>query len=80
MGSEMCIRDRIYSSAPALGQNQKDPTHTANYGVKLQEKCKSLGVDCELVYPGAPGVKHASAVAYLIECLKAPSAKSIFAK
>lgn len=70
----------IYSSAPALGQEQKDPTHTANYGVKLQEKCKSLGVGCELVYPEASGVTHASVDAYLIESLKAPSAKSILAK
>ncbi|HWE04088.1 MAG TPA: alpha/beta hydrolase [Tepidisphaeraceae bacterium] len=60
----------IYSAAPAIGQEQKDPTHTANYGVKLQEKCKSVGVPCELVYPGAPGVKHATATAYLIETLK----------
>src|SRR6185503_5558226 len=48
----------IYTSAPALGQDQRDPTHTANYGVKLQEKLRSVGVECELVYPGAPDVKH----------------------
>ncbi|MEO6787553.1 MAG: alpha/beta hydrolase [Chthoniobacteraceae bacterium] len=65
----------IYSSAPALGQEQKDPTHTANYGVKLQEHCQKIGVPCELVYPGAPDVKHANADAYLIEKLKAPSAR-----
>ena len=65
----------IYSSAPALGQEQKDPTHTANYGVKLQEHCKKIGVECELVYPGAPDVKHASIDAYLIEKLRAASAK-----
>ena len=65
----------IYSSAPALGEEQKDPTHTANYGVKLQEKCKSVGVECELVWPGAPDVKHANIDAYLIEKLKAPAAK-----
>jgi acetyl esterase/lipase len=70
----------IYASAPALGQDQKDPTHTSNYGVKLQEKCRRLGVDCELVYPDAPGVRHKSADDYLIESLKAPSAKSVFAK
>jgi acetyl esterase/lipase len=62
----------IYSSAPALGQEQKDPTHTANYGVKLQEKLKALDVPCELVYPGAPGVKHASADDYVIADLKGP--------
>jgi acetyl esterase/lipase len=60
----------IYSSPPALGQDQKDPTHTSNFGVKLQEKCKSVGVECELVYPGAPDVKHAQVQQYLIEKLK----------
>ena len=49
----------IYSSPPALGKEQRDPTHTSNFGVKLQEHCKSKGVECELVYPGAPasGIK-----------------------
>jgi acetyl esterase/lipase len=60
-----------YSAAPALGQEQRDPTHTANYGVKLQEKCKALGVQCELVYPGAPDVKHNRIDAFLISVLKA---------
>jgi len=60
----------IYSSAPALGQEQKDPTHTANYGVKLQEKCKATGVPCELVYPGAPDVRHTKIEDYLIATLK----------
>jgi acetyl esterase/lipase len=70
----------IYNAAPALGQDQKDPTHTANYGVKLQEKCRSLGVGCELVYPGAPDVKHKSVDDYLIDSLKAPTAKSVSAR
>jgi len=61
----------IYSSAPALGQEQKDPTHTANYGVKLQERCKATGVPCELVYPGAPDVRHAKTEDFLIATLKA---------
>jgi acetyl esterase/lipase len=60
-----------YSAPPALGQEQKDPTHTSNYGVKLQEKLRSVGVECELVYPGAPDVKHANIQDYLTEKLKA---------
>jgi acetyl esterase/lipase len=60
-----------YSAPPALGQEQKDPTHTANFGVKLHEKLAQTGVACELVYPGAANVKHADATAYLIETLKA---------
>ncbi|MEN9575144.1 MAG: hypothetical protein RL514_2999 [Verrucomicrobiota bacterium] len=60
-----------YGSPPALGQEQKDPTHTANFGVKLQEHCKKAGVPCELVYPGAPDVKHLTTQDYLIAKLKA---------
>ncbi|MEI2724090.1 MAG: alpha/beta hydrolase [Verrucomicrobiota bacterium] len=61
-----------YDMPPALGQDQKDPTHTANFGVKLQEKLRSVGVECELVYPGAPGVKHPKLEDYLIAKLKGP--------
>lgn len=59
-----------YGTPPALGQEQKDPTHTSNFGVKLQEHCKRLGVACELAYPGAPAVQHATVQEYLISMLK----------
>ncbi|MBL9200566.1 MAG: DUF1080 domain-containing protein [Opitutaceae bacterium] len=62
----------FYNAPPALGQPEKDPTHTANFGVKLQEHCRANGVACELVYPGAPGVKHATTQDYLIATLTAP--------
>ena len=65
----------IYAAEPALGQDQKDPTHTANYGVKLQEKLRRLGLESELVYPGAPEVKHPQVHDYLIAKLNAPAAK-----
>jgi hypothetical protein len=61
----------IYGTPPALGQDEKDPTHTANFGVKLQEKLQSVKVPCELVYPGAPDVKHAQIPDFLIETLQA---------
>jgi len=61
-----------FNAPPALGQDQKDPTHTSNFGVKLQEQLQKNGVPCELVYPGAPDVKHTSATAYLMKKLKAP--------
>jgi acetyl esterase/lipase len=63
----------IYNGPPALGQPQDSPAHSANFGVKLQEKCRSVGVECELAYPGAPDVKHADAKGYLIERLKDPA-------
>ena len=62
-----------YSTPPALGKEAKDPTHTANFGVKLQEKLRSVGVECELVYPGAPDVKHKTTQDYLIAKLKSPA-------
>jgi acetyl esterase/lipase len=60
-----------YTTPPALGKPEKDPTHTANFGVKLQEKLATVKVPCELAYPGAPGVRHAAIVDYLIAALGA---------
>ena len=59
-----------YTSPPAIGQNQEDPTHSANFGVKLQERCEKAGIKCKLVYPGAPGVRYSTAMEYLIATLK----------
>jgi len=50
----------FYSTPPNLGKDEKDPTHTANFGVKLKEHCDANQVRCELVYPGAPNVVHAT--------------------
>ena len=61
-----------FSAPPALGQEQKDPTHSANFGVKLQERLRSVGVECQIVYPGAPDVKYRTAVEFLIATLKTP--------
>ena len=65
-----------YGAAPAVGQETKDPTHSASFGLKLQEKLKSVNVPCELVYPGAEGT-HPPIHEYLIAKLtgKTPEAK-----
>lgn len=63
-----------YDIAPDVGHKQENPTHSANFGVKLQERCREAGVECELVYPGIADVKHATAQQYLLEKLKAPVA------
>ena len=59
-----------YGAPPALGQEQPDPTHTSNFGVKLQEHCKAKGVECELYYPGVADAKHTRPDEFLIEKLK----------
>jgi acetyl esterase/lipase len=54
-----------YSAPPNLGKEEKDPTHTANFGVKLKEHCDAHQVPCDLVYPGAPNVRHATDSDYI---------------
>ena len=34
----------FYGAAPEIGKPQKDPTHTANFGLKLKEHCDEIGV------------------------------------
>jgi acetyl esterase/lipase len=60
-----------YTVAPAVGKNQKDPTHTSNFGVKLQEKLKTIPVECHLMYPGATNVPYSDPIQFLIARLKA---------
>ena len=60
----------LYTDTPAIGQPQRDPTHTSNYGVKLQEHCQALGTSCELVYPNAPNVTHPTMADFIIANLK----------
>jgi acetyl esterase/lipase len=59
-----------YNTPPMMGQADKEGAHSANFGVGLAEKLKSEGVAYELVYPGAPEVKHAEVLDYLLEKLK----------
>ncbi|MEO1529942.1 MAG: alpha/beta hydrolase [Planctomycetota bacterium] len=58
-----------YGNRPALGKNAKDPTHTANFGVKLKEHCVAIGTNCEIAWPGAKDVR-ASPTEFLIQTLK----------
>ncbi len=60
-----------YGGVPELGKAQPDPLHTANFGLGLQEKCKHVGVECELYYEGAPDIRHRTVQGYLIDKLTA---------
>jgi|GEM_PF-267003 len=67
----------IYKKPPAIGQEQGDPTHTSNFGVKLLEHCIANDVACELAYPGAPAATHLDTTSFLIAHLKAPARTSL---
>ena len=60
----------FYNNSPAIGKIQQDPTHSANFGVKLKERCSQLGIECELVYKGKEKVIHKTPTEYLINKLK----------
>ena len=60
-----------YTVQPDIGKNQKDPTHTANFGLKLQEKLKKVPVESYLMYPGATDAAYPDPIQFLIEKLKA---------
>jgi acetyl esterase/lipase len=59
-----------YGKPPAMGQNETDPTHSANFGLKLKERCQSQGVGCTLYYPGADDTTHNSTLSFLLAKLK----------
>jgi len=46
--------------APQIGQEEKDPTHSAVYGVKLKEALDDAGVEAVLSYPGNKDEKYGS--------------------
>ena len=43
----------FYNKPPAIGQRQKDPTHTSNFGAMLKERCDEVHVACDVFYSGA---------------------------
>jgi acetyl esterase/lipase len=55
---------------PRLGEEQKDPTHSAVMGVTLQQKLQESGDECHLAYPGHPDPDYASITEFLIAKLK----------
>jgi hypothetical protein len=59
-----------YGGPPMMGKETTDPTHSANFGQGLAEKCKQAGVECHLVWPSAPDAKYGTMTAFLIAKLK----------
>jgi len=60
----------FYDSVPQLGQPFKDPPHSANFGVRIAEKLKAAGVECEFNHVGATGIRHPDLFSFLTEHLQ----------
>ncbi len=56
---------------PAVkGEAQKDPTHSAIFGLMLEERIKPLGVEIIVTYPARPAGAYKNATDYFIGRLK----------
>lgn len=60
----------FYPKPPAMGRDEKDPTHSANFGVGLLQRCAKLGIGCELVHPGVADARFRTPTDYLIAKLR----------
>jgi acetyl esterase/lipase len=59
-----------YDAPPAAaGQVEKDPTHSAVFGTKLQQRLREVGVECHLSYPGSPETEYRSRYEFLVDRL-----------
>lgn len=54
---------------PVLGGIEKDPTHSAMYGIQFQKHCEAQGVPCHLVFPANKEAEFKNAREYLIQAL-----------
>jgi acetyl esterase/lipase len=60
----------FFVAPPEIGKPQKDPTHTANFGLKLKEHCDAVGVACVLVHDGIKKPEFLDPTQFLIHTLK----------
>lgn len=67
-----------YGNKPPARGLGPDSTHGVTFGLGLQKRCSELGVECHVVYPGAPSLKYKSPIDYLVATLKAPAGASGF--
>ena len=56
---------------PKIGQEERDPTHSAMYGVQLAKVLEDAGVEVIVSYPGHKDEKYGSIEKFLIEKLTA---------
>jgi nicotinamidase-related amidase len=59
-----------YDAEPAMGKEQFNPAHSANFGQGLAEKLERLGVEHVFVHPGAPSKEHPTMHQYVIGKLR----------
>ena len=59
----------FFNAPPSIGKSQSDPTHSANFGIGLQRRCKKLKIGCEVIYQGMADMRYKTTNDFLIEKL-----------
>jgi len=59
-----------YEGAPKMGADARDPTHTANLGLGLKQKCDAEGVECRFVHRGSKETEYPTIADFLLAKLK----------
>ena len=63
----------FFKWAPGIDEVDRVATHSAHFGLRLQKRCVEVGIQCDVLYPGAKDVKYETPTDYLIVTLKAPA-------
>lgn len=63
----------FFKSPPSSDPKAPDPTHSAQFGVHLQRRCRDVGVECELAYPGSTENEYQDMTSFLIAALGSDS-------
>lgn len=60
-----------YPILPGNGKPERDPTHSAQFGVHMKQRADELGVTCELVHSGIKDSPHENATEFFVDLLMA---------
>ncbi|WP_334319677.1 alpha/beta hydrolase [Termitidicoccus mucosus] len=60
----------IYKSTPNIGKEASNATHSSNFGQKLYERCKEVGVPCTFVHRSTPEKDRMTIKDFLLQQLK----------
>lgn len=55
---------------PVFGGKEPDPTHSAIYGIEFAKRCKEIGVDCRVSYPGKQDSEFQNSIDFLVKKLR----------
>lgn len=66
----------VHAQNPSQANTTKPAREAPSYDATVPEHCMVLGLECEVVYPGASNVNFSSPTDYLVANLQLPENRS----